>query len=794
MKFLQKMIISILIIIILSAAGVEAAAEKLNFTILHTNDEHSSLIPHSPAVDYQPGSTDPKNDQTRGGFARLAAAVKKIRKEKEKAGEEILLLSAGDFLGGSPFAWLALEGEAAELKLMQKLGYQAAVLGNHEFDYGAERLAEYLKEADYPKAHSDLSILASNLKAPANSPFTEDNLYQEKKIIEMDNGLKIGIFGLQGEDSAALIKDSGNLTFNNSIKTAEKMTSELEDEVDLIIALTHSGIKEDLKLASELPEIDIIIGGHSHLKLQEVIESGQTIIAQAGSKLEFLGRLDLSYDLETEKLELQKEQSGLLKLNAEIEADPEMENLVDNYKDKFNSQITKITNYEHYLEPVAESDFVIRAGPPLSESPAGNFITDAMRLMSEKITGENVDIAVKTNGSIRKNIVPGRNGKISFYELAETVGLGKGKDAYPGYPVITGYLSGREVKELLELAVLAEEFAGNSSFLQFSGLRYDYDPAAAVLTTLPVSNQPLPSLEAVENAEIYNGAGVQDKDGDDYKAIYDDQLYKIVTDSYLIDYLPYVNNLIPQLNIIPKNESGEPLLIDNRKQFKIFHAGSRELKVWETVVDFAAEQKNNEGKAQIPDYYQNQRSRINQVKIPEANPLSIRGGSLHSFTHNNLAENSDLDLSFLEGYRIAAVYKLNQLSSLAVSYNYLSAQDKKAEHQEGIELQGVNFNYSYNLSRLLKAAGYNLFFDLKPKLGSGYYMGEYNLADNSYQASNLAFNLGLEAEKNLADDFKLTGEFNYRFLKLDFESRAQSQSLNKELDSLDFSLGLLYQF
>ncbi|MFW5736827.1 MAG: outer membrane beta-barrel protein, partial [Halanaerobium sp.] len=134
------------------------------------------------------------------------------------------------------------------------------------------------------------------------------------------------------------------------------------------------------------------------------------------------------------------------------------------------------------------------------------------------------------------------------------------------------------------------------------------------------------------------------------------------------------------------------------------------------------------------------------------------------------------------------------LSNLTAGYNYLRAEDKKTGHQEEFELQGVNFNYSYNLSRLLKAAGYNLYFDLKPKIGSGYYQTEYNLAGTGYQDSNLAFNLGLKAEKLLAANFKLTGELNYRFLKLDFENENQEQILNKDLSGVELSLGLLYQF
>lgn len=286
MNYLKTMIVIFCFLIIFSAAAAAASpAEKMEFTILHTNDEHFSLIPHSPAVDYEPGINDPEKDQTVGGFARLAAAVKEIKRKKEAAGEEVLLLSAGDFLGGSPFSWLSFKKEAAELKLMQQLGYQAAVIGNHEFDFGPKVLADYLKEAANSEGQQKLTILASNLEADADSLFAKENLYQQKKIIELKNGLKIEIFGVQGENSTALIKDQGDLIFKNSFKIAAEMAADLKDEADVIIALTHSGIMDDLKLAHQLPEIDLIMGGHSHTVLKEPIDTGKTIVVQAGPKM-----------------------------------------------------------------------------------------------------------------------------------------------------------------------------------------------------------------------------------------------------------------------------------------------------------------------------------------------------------------------------------------------------------------------------------------------------------------------------------------------------------------------------
>lgn len=797
MDYLKKILIIFLLLIIFSAAAAAAGSEaELKFTILHTNDEHSSLIPHSPAVDYEPEINDPEKDRTVGGFARLAAAVKEIKSKKKKAGEEVLLLSAGDFLGGAPFSWLSFKGEAAELKLMQELGYQAAVIGNHEFDYGPEMLADYLREASYPESQQKFTLLASNLEADADSIFNQENLYQQKKIIELDNGLKIGIFGVQGEDSAALIKDQGDLIFKDSFKTAAEMTAELKNEADLIIALSHSGIREDLKLAHQLPEIDIIIGGHSHTVLEEPIDTGKTIIAQAGSKLEYLGQLELSYNQDSQELSLRDSDSSLIKINSEVETDPEFKNLVDYYRKKFNQQLAELGNYDHHLETVAESDFIIRSEPPLTETPAGNFITDAMRIETEEVLGENVDVAVKTNGSIRKDIVPGKRGEITFYELAETVGLGRGRDSYPGYPIISAYINGRELKELLEAAVLLEEFMGNYSFLQFSGLRYNYDPEAAVLTTLPISNQPIPSFSAVEEAEIYNGQGVQPKNGDNYKKIYDDQLYRIVTDSYLLDYLPLMNKLLPQVNIMPKNSAGEVLLPENKKAFKVYKAEARELKIWETVVGFAADQQQSEnGRAVIPDYYREKSGRINQVEIDQNKSLSLSGGSLHSFLREDAAFNSQLKLDKLEGYHFKAALKLDELKTLALKYNYLSAEDSKNESREKLEISGLDLNYSYRFSRIMEAAGLNPYFDWSLLLGAGLYSGSYDINQAKFDSENdLALKLGIRFEKELSNSFTFKGNLNFKNLESDFENNNSGEEITKDLSAVNLGLGLTYIF
>ena len=123
----------ILIFALTLTAVVEAASsDELYLMILHTNDEHGAVIPHSPTVDFHPQRENP----TVGGYARLATAVKEIRQQKAVDGEPVLLLSAGDYIGGSPYSWLILEGYALELELKQIIGYDAVTIGNHEYDYG----------------------------------------------------------------------------------------------------------------------------------------------------------------------------------------------------------------------------------------------------------------------------------------------------------------------------------------------------------------------------------------------------------------------------------------------------------------------------------------------------------------------------------------------------------------------------------------------------------------------------------------------------------------------------------
>jgi 5'-nucleotidase/UDP-sugar diphosphatase len=590
--------------------------EELYFCILHTNDMHSELIPHSPAVDYNPQGEDPAI----GGFARLATAVNEIRENKMKEGEPVLLFDAGDFLGGTPFAWLALSGYAAELTIMQKMGYDAVTIGNHEYDYGPDVLAQYLLKAGYPEAHQKTLVLASNTKAPPDDPLAARGLYRKTGMFELENGLKVGVFGIIGKDAVQLIGEAGDVQFLDQYEVARQMVDELKEQgADVIVGITHSGVGEDRELAREVSGIDVIVGGHSHTALYKPVLQGDTIIVQAGCFGEYLGQLELAYDPDTGKVRVRNEENGhpfLIPIDSSFACDPEIDALVQEYTLILNAHITEMTGgkFDDIMSTVARSDFILSNQPPLNETPLGNFVADAMRMVVQNITGEGVDIAGEASGCIRTSISPGSAGNISFYEIAGTTSAGHGLDGYPGCPVVSVYFTGEEVRRLLELNILVQKFIGDSSFLQLSGLRYSYNPRNAVLLTIPFANLPIPTTRAVTNVELYTGDGIQPVHSEGYVPLErgDERLYHVVTDGYLLHFFSIAKNILPQLEVVPKNADGESVPSEKFDELIVHQADGRELKVWEAVAMYAAAQPPGvDGIPRIPDYYEGIVGRIN---------------------------------------------------------------------------------------------------------------------------------------------------------------------------------------
>lgn len=267
---------------------LQALAEKLDIekiTILHTNDVHSRV---------EPFPLDGGKYQGLGGAARRATIIDTIRKEEKN----ILLLDAGDIFQGTPY-FNAFHGEV-EMKLMSAMGYDAATIGNHDFDDGIETLSKQLNNASFSMLNCNYNL--------QNTPLF--NKVLPYKIFKK-NGIKIGVFGI-GIELQGLVpsKCYGDIQYQNPVEKANKYAAILKHDYNcnLVICLSHLGLKyesnekiSDIKLAQQSKNIDLIIGGHTHTLLPIPItiqntDNKEVTINQVGWAGIALGRLDFYFE------------------------------------------------------------------------------------------------------------------------------------------------------------------------------------------------------------------------------------------------------------------------------------------------------------------------------------------------------------------------------------------------------------------------------------------------------------------------------------------------------------------
>lgn len=584
-------------------------ADELRFTILHTSDEHSSLMP-APLADYVPGQACP----AMGGFARLATLVERIRQQKNESAEPLLLLSSGDFIGGTPFSWLIQKGLAPELELMRRLGYLATTFGNHEFDYGPEKFVEYFKRGN-PDPGA-VALLSANIVIPENHVFKQLPI-KEHLLLTLANGLKIGVFGLLGKGAHRLAPAAKPLDFADQQTSANRAVAALKlAGADVVVALTHAGINEDRELAWAVSGIDIILGGHDHIRTDPPEQVNNTLIMHSGYFLRSAGQLDLSFSRTTGKLRLRNNETSspfIHELDSNVTEDPQIIKIVDEYRLQLNCFIASFTSmdFSDTGQIIARSDFALVKQQPVSETTVGNFITDAIRFEASRVTGDKVHFAFHANGIIRGNIIPGTldatRGNITFFDLATLSGLGSGKDGEPGYPLVSFYLNGAEVLNMLEIATLLPLLWGDVYFLQVSGLRYSYDPQRAFWFKVPIINKPLPAYRSILHAEKYPGDDLQIEHNYEVLTAADTKLYHIATTHYLASYLPMVGKKLPRLNLVLKNKQGQPVELDDC----LIRLNNREFKLWEATARYARSFASDSRQiAVIPEYYRQTGGRI----------------------------------------------------------------------------------------------------------------------------------------------------------------------------------------
>lgn len=566
------------------AAGTEEESRQL--TILFTHDMHDQLL---PLKDEQDGVI-----AEMGGYARLFSA---ILAEKQKDPDAIVV-DAGDFSMGTPFQTI-FKTHAPGLRLMGKMGYDAVTFGNHEYDYRPQGLADSLNSA-LERGENLPPIVQANVNFPAgrNGNLTpslknlkqayEDYGVKDYCVIER-KGVKVGIFGLMGVD-AAIKAPMAEVEFTDPIRSARRVVKELieNEKAELIICLPHSGTvpekshSEDVFLAQKVPEIDVIISGHTHRKLSEPILVGKTIIASAEKSGKYLGVIKIS----------QNGNSGwklnsyhLQPIDGRIPENSLIAKEIAGYKKMVDEEYFSLfdLNFEQIVafSPI-NFNTVNKINEKHAEEPLGNLISDAFVYAVKEAEGEDyvpVDAAIVPAGTVRSTFF---QGYITAGDVFSVSSLGIGPDNIPGYPLISVYLTGKELKTACEVDASIAPFM-KAAQLFMSGLNYTFNPHRLIFNKV---------------TDVY----LERPDGTT-EEIDEEKLYRVVAGLYTAQMLSVVGDKsLGLFSIVPKTREGTPItdfeahIIKDKKN-------NAEVKEWWALCQYLQSFEKVNGVPQIPKYY-----------------------------------------------------------------------------------------------------------------------------------------------------------------------------------------------
>ncbi len=396
-----------------------------HLTILYINDLHGELEPFAL-----------EQGKKVGGAARLASLIDKIREENRQIGRHTLFLVAGDvFLGTSMSAFF--QGEA-EFKFLNQISPDAMTVGNHEFDFGWEVLQRRVATARFP-------IISANIYRSGQRSFPP------LLVKELGGRLRLVVLGLITPDTARIANPStiSGLTFADPVAEAKKIAVEADRRKSIFIGLTHTGLEIDKRLAAEVPELDVIVGGHDHIALPEPLKIGRTLITQAENRGLFLGRLDVF----VEGGQLVKTSGRLIPITEELPEDKEVEQIVSSYRTELDRRL-KVVLGKSNVRLIGESNRIRR-----EETNLGNLVADIMRAAA------GTEVALINGGSIRGSI---EVGPITL------------EDIWRVFPyesrLVRLELSGKQIEEALVHSIRLPP-GQSGGFLQISGLNMTIGPS-----------------------------------------------------------------------------------------------------------------------------------------------------------------------------------------------------------------------------------------------------------------------------------------------------------------------------
>lgn len=428
-------------------------------TLLHFNDFHGHLLPDPPD----------KAGPSTGGLARMATLVDQTRKWNDAHNVPTLLLNAGDVLQGTPLSTV-YRGEP-DFTCLNMMRVDSMTLGNHEFDFGLDNLLVRMAQAQFPLRTANVyrgQSPVSNGQMLTGTGITIKRLGSEMAAI-------VGLTTPETKVESAA-QNVAEIDFRDAAQTMREQIARLPEQVGLIIALTHMGLPADIKLAQDVPEIDVIIGGHSHSALQAPRVVGQTLICQAGGYSAYLGQLDAF----VEDGQIVRHRGFLRPVNETVPERKDVAAVIKQYADKLEKQMSQV---------VGEAAVALngdRTAVRSRETNLGNLVADAMRERGE------ADLALVNGGGIRAGMDAG---PITLGELLTVLPFNN--------ELVTMELTGAQVKQILDMNAANARNEDNGGFLQVSGVSF----------------------------AVRGGSAADVKVGD--KPLQDDKTYKVATVDFL---------------------------------------------------------------------------------------------------------------------------------------------------------------------------------------------------------------------------------------------------------------------
>ena len=565
-------------------AVAEQTGNKVEIMFLHDTHSHLNMFT----------TVEGTETVAMGGFSRIKTLINAQKAENP----DTLLLDAGDFSMGT-LVQVVYEEEAAELRMLGELGMDATTLGNHEFDYRAEGLANMMNSA-IASGDTLPAMLLCNMDwdAMRGKGLTEDQQliwdafekYGVKDYMVVNKGgVDIAVIGVFGEDAADCVAQCP-VVFEDPVEAVKETVADIKanEDVDMIVCISHSGTWEDEKksedeiLAKEVPEIDLIISGHTHTKLDTPIKHGNTYIVSCAEYGKYLGDLTMT---QNGAGRWNISDYDLVAITPDIEVDAETQKAVDGFMSLVNEKYLAQFGYtKDQVLCTNEVPFVQQSDveDKHTELNLGSIIADAYSYAVDNAdTGDDspVLVAVAPAGTIRDTYPLGN---ITVENVFNSFSLGIGEDGIPGYPLISVYLTGEELKLAAEIDASISDLM-QTARLYTDGLYWHYNPNRMILNKV---------------TEVY----IVDRDGNRIE-LEDDKLYRVVTDFYSSQMLGGVTDMsYGLLSLVPKFKDGTPI---ERYEDAVIKVDGKELKAWQAIAQYMESfaDTNGDGVPNVPQIY-----------------------------------------------------------------------------------------------------------------------------------------------------------------------------------------------